>query len=83
MNQKPKLNKSDFYAQFPRHEEHEDAAENYERPDWHTLMEGVPEQHTRNVVKFRQGGMVHPASRIHGVHIVTSKMGEPVFTGKL
>ena len=78
---KPLLNKDDFYAQFPHNEEHVMAAEGYERPDWHTLMAGVPEQHTRQPVHFKRGGTVHKPHRIPGVHIVTAEAGEPTFTG--
>ena len=82
---KPSLNKEDFYAQFPNNENHLMAAEGYERPDWHTLMDGVPEEHTRKPVSYKRGGSVrrHPAHGIPGVHIVTAEAGEPVFSGRL
>ena len=80
---KPLLDKDDFYAQFPRNEEHVMAAENYERPDWHTLMPGIPEQHTRQPVHLRRGGAVRRPHHVPGVHIVTAEAGEPTFTGML
>jgi len=80
---KPTLNKENFYAQFPRNEEHVMAAEGYERPDWHTLMEGLPEQHTGQPFHFKRGGAVHRPHHIPGLHINTAEVGEPTFTGKL
>jgi hypothetical protein len=81
---KPALSKEEFYAQFPKNEKQVMAAEGYERPDWHTLMSGVPEDHAGKPFHFKRGGSVgsysnHPAASIPGIHIVGHL---PIFHGK-
>lgn len=76
----PKVEKDDFYAQFPRSNDEHFHSTAHDRPEWWESYAGVPEDEIGPRVHYARGGTAkaHPASIIPGVHIVGHN---PIFHG--